>query len=401
MAPTIQGSSVAVGAKKPQADDKGTGRKHSYNPEAYVALDSGLQSLQNHTEDQEGIKHSPVLIQNRPGRPTIVNGSGTDVSRMPTPRGPPGIESPKQHSSDHHDQPAAQKPIDNLMQKLTRLSVGLSAPEAPVAEDIIPQKPLLGSAIQGPPPNRQSSESESVYIGLSHLPHYNKMNAIRLRANHTLTSDKAKLIEEAKKLIRAALQTYEPTKNVSLGSFFSWTVRGFHINFSSPAGRWTATDNTAWLSEIGPDTRIGEKWSGIVVHNIWNPHILGIREFDDDIKMKLQDINPIWIDINGEVKQEIYRIRKMKWFTSSVLAIWFHDSRASDYFLNKGVWLMEGLVGAANNRSVGVCALRDISQLDETPRHHRRLGARGQPRTFGHNAVQKDAGKPRHNVRLN
>ncbi|KAK6501495.1 hypothetical protein TWF481_009333 [Arthrobotrys musiformis] len=73
---------------------------------------------------------------------------------------------------------------------------------------------------------------------------------------------------------------------------------------------------------------------------------------------------------------ESYRIRKIRWFGPSTLAIWFHDVAVAEYFVQKGVWLMEGFVGVGKNKKVGTCGLPTVYPLLEqsrsrmVPHHH-------------------------------
>ncbi|KAK6518077.1 hypothetical protein TWF506_005239 [Arthrobotrys conoides] len=268
-------------------------------------------------------------------------------------------------------------------------SVGQTKPvvqEKPVTKDVTPSNVV------------DEGESAYVHITLSHLPHSNKLNMIRLRANYTATANKPKLIEEAKSIFAAALQSHEPTKGVELGSWFSWTERGVNINFRTNTHRWIATENLDWLSDIGDGIRLNEKWGGIVVRDIWNPYILENTVPDDDsLKRKLEQLNVVSYDANedGEPVQESYRIRKIRWFGPSTLAIWFHDTVVAEYFAQKGVWFMEGFVGVGKNKKVGVCGLPAVHRLVEqnrnrmAPHHVRRNG-------FVHPTAHKEGSRGQH-----
>ncbi|KAK6348158.1 hypothetical protein TWF718_005971 [Orbilia javanica] len=231
-----------------------------------------------------------------------------------------------------------------------------------------------GSIKEVPPSNLADGEEQSAYVHLTlnHLPHTNKLNTIRLRANYTATANKAKLIEEARSIFTTALRSHEPTKGVELGSWFSWTERGVNINFKTNAHRWIATENTDWLSDIGEGIRFNEKWGGIVVRDIWNPYILeNALPEDNDLKRKLEQLNVLSYDVDNDTEpvKEAYRIRKIRWFGPSTLAIWFHDITVAEYFAQKGVWFMEGLVGVGKNKKVGVCGLPTVYPLIEQNRN--------------------------------
>lgn len=238
-------------------------------------------------------------------------------------------------------------------------------------------------------------ESLHVHIKLFELPTDNKLNSIRLRANHVLPQNKVKLVNEAKALIQAALHSVEATKLVNLGSFFSWTPKGCHLNFQTQLQAWTATENQEWLSAIGPNLKIGEQWAGMVIRDVWNTYIRDETVLDDKLKQRLYELNPYVTVSNGLQKKKEYRIRKMKWFGPKTLAIWFHDASVRDYFLNKGLFLMDGYVG--KNQNLGVAALQNLDVMYEYrfPRgsNFRRPDSSPGPRHFHTNACV-DCGKP-------
>ncbi|KAJ6263142.1 hypothetical protein Dda_1702 [Drechslerella dactyloides] len=231
-------------------------------------------------------------------------------------------------------------------------------------------------------PLKPAPESGKVHIYLAHLPHDNKLNAIRLRANYTAVANKPELVAAARAVILAALHSIPATKDVYLGSWFSWSECGVNINFQTHEQRWLATDNQAWLSVIGEKLRISEKWAGIVIRNIWNPYIISHTHFDDAFMRRLESLNAFQTrtGADGEPVNEEYRVRKVRWFKSGVMAIWFHDARVAEHFLEKRLWFMDGLLGRP--AKMGVCTLTSIWPLHDTSRRRFPGGGVDLPRKF-------------------
>ncbi|KAK6543731.1 hypothetical protein TWF694_000465 [Orbilia ellipsospora] len=310
------------------------------------------------------------------GRALVVNGSTNDpVSQIPlrAPRRPHGDAKSQPFRSNQlqeKPQPPGPQPQSNEVEPQTRSEAPIDWSETDPSSPVVPHSEL--HLTPGPPIQDLGAESVQIHLALSHLPHYNKLNNIYLRANHSVTANKIKLIDAAKELIISALHSHEATKNVNLGSWFSWTEKGVSINFDTNEDLWAATEHQEWLLDIGDGVRIGEKWGGIVIRDIWNPHIIDQVSFDEEFKRKLENLNPMIVHLGSKGFNETYRIRKMKWFGPSTLAIWFHDSRVADYFVEKGLWRMEGYVGIYKYKKVGVCGLRCVNMMVEQPRPYRR-----------------------------
>ncbi|KAF3117877.1 hypothetical protein TWF103_004541 [Orbilia oligospora] len=293
--------------------------------------------------------------QGGPGRALIVNGSTNDPIPPKTTQTQANTATVILERTNKEKGGQTVKTQETLPQKLNK---GQQATTSVPAQSSVEQtKPAVQekTITKELASSNSADEGESAYvhITLNHLPHSNKLNMVRLRANYTATANKPKLIEEAKSIFTAALESNEATKGVELGSWFSWTERGVNINFKTNNHRWIATENLDWLLDIGEGIRLNEKWGGIVVRDIWNPYILENTVPDDeDLKRKLEQLNVMSYGANedGESVQELYRIRKIRWFGPSTLAIWFHDTNIAEYFAQKGVWFMEGFVGIGKNK---------------------------------------------------
>ncbi|KAF3933201.1 hypothetical protein ABW20_dc0104012 [Dactylellina cionopaga] len=317
---------------------------------------------------------SQIHQKQRPaGRALVVNGSTNDLvpTKAPkTPKTPKAVTVRTKHEKPPQTTGGEAEPPTKPPAQQTQVAVPTTNPSN-VPET--PTKPTENTSHETAPVPKHVTlpESEHIHIPLSHLPHENPLNSIRLRANYTATADKAKLRRAARTVIQAALQSCEATKEVQIGSWFSWSEKGVSINFKSQEQRWIATDNDEWLAEIGPNVRISEKWAGIVIRSIWNPYILENTVLDDDLKRKLEKLNPMEVAVDGnddEIAQEPYRIRKIRWFGPSTIAIWFHSVVVADYFSQKHVWFMEGYIGHSKSRSLGVCGLSSVFPLIDAPR---------------------------------
>ncbi|EPS38270.1 hypothetical protein H072_8080 [Dactylellina haptotyla CBS 200.50] len=373
------------------------------------------------------------------GRPLVVNGSTKDPVPPKEPKAQKGQKARKQmvnrgnqteapqkgaltaeepkdaleptnqvaHTTTPSPQPQATALISGAEKQATDKPQAVVTP--PVTISVTPASPTKDENIiqpnieMAPVPSKPTLKVESghVHLTLAHLPHDNKLNSIRLRANYTASANKTKLLAAARELVSAALQSCEATKGVELGSWFSWSDKGLSINFKTNEQRWIATEHQEWLADLGENLRIGEKWAGIVIRDIWNPHILETTNTTDDaFKRKLERLNPIkYFTEDSELVEEDYKVRKVKWFGPSTLAIWFHDARVADHFCQKSVWLMEGYVGHYKDRNVGICGLSKVYPLIEQPRHRPGMPFR---RNFHQQSSGEryngamDSGKPSH-----
>ncbi|KAF3142910.1 hypothetical protein TWF594_005301 [Orbilia oligospora] len=253
--------------------------------------------------------------QGGPGRALIVNGSTNDPIPPKTTQTQANTATVILERTNKEKGGQTVKTQETLPQKLNK---GQQATTSVPAQSSVEQtKPAVQekTITKELASSNSADEGESAYvhITLNHLPHSNKLNMVRLRANYTATANKPKLIEEAKSIFTAALESNEATKGVELGSWFSWTERGVNINFKTNNHRWIATENLDWLLDIGEGIRLNEKWGGIVVRDIWNPYILENTVPDDeDLKRKLEQLNVMSYGANedGESVQELYRIQR-------------------------------------------------------------------------------------------
>ncbi|KAF3223416.1 hypothetical protein TWF192_001138 [Orbilia oligospora] len=355
-------------------------------PSSQARRKQSVPKVVNKYQQQHHHHHHHHHHQGGPGRALIVNGSTNDPIPPKTTQTQANTATVILERGNKEKGGQTVKTQETLPQKLNK---GQQATTSVPAQSSVEQtKP---AAVQENPiteelaSSNSADEGESAYVHLTlnHLPHSNKLNMVRLRANYTATANKPNLIEEAKSIFTAALQSNEATNGVELGSWFSWTERGVNINFKTNTQRWIATENLDWLLDIGEGIRLNEKWGGIVVRDIWNPYILENTVPDDDnLKRKLEQLNVMSYGANedGESVQEPYRIRKIRWFGPSTLAIWFHDTNIAEYFAQKGVWFMEGFVGIGKNKKVAVCGLPTVHRLLEqnrnriVPQHIRRNG---------------------------
>ena len=124
------------------------------------------------------------------------------------------------------------------------------------------------------------------------------------------------------------------------------TTRGILLKFSTPAGRWQATDTQTWLDTLSSTYKISvsERRAAIVLSGIPDPgldwHLFAENEkCHKELHPKwfrfLEGLNPISID----GKNVVYRIRKVEKLAQGakglVVAVWFHDEEVSNWFLGK------------------------------------------------------------------
>jgi hypothetical protein len=151
--------------------------------------------------------------------------------------------------------------------------------------------------------------------------------------------------DAANEYIRTALSNSEPTKDVQVAGVGT-TKTGYVIRFRDAQLAEKARNNTAWLEELGNETKLVKPRFGIVVHQVPTEDFNLDREKNQGIEKILEENN---------LTKKGFQIKDIAWLKkkdkplgrSATMGIWLNTPDAADSIINNGL-----LVGQRYIRNV-------------------------------------------------
>jgi hypothetical protein len=150
--------------------------------------------------------------------------------------------------------------------------------------------------------------------------------------------------DTANKHIRTALSNTEPTKDVQVAGVGT-TKTGYVIRFRDAQSAETARNNTAWLEELGNETKLVKPRFGIVVHRV------PTEDFDLE-KEKKEGIEKIMEE--NDLAERGFEIEDIAWLKkkdrplgkSASMGIWLNTPEAAESIINNGLLVGQRYIGS-------------------------------------------------------
>lgn len=141
--------------------------------------------------------------------------------------------------------------------------------------------------------------------------------------------------DAANKHIRNALSNTEPTKDVQVAGVGT-TKTGYVIRFRDAQSAETARNNTAWLEELGNETKVVKPRFGIVVHRMPTEDFALDREKKEGIGKIMEE---------NELAEKGFEIEDIAWLKrkdrplgrSASMGIWLNTPEAAESIINNGL----------------------------------------------------------------
>ncbi|EED16651.1 zinc knuckle domain protein [Talaromyces stipitatus ATCC 10500] len=148
----------------------------------------------------------------------------------------------------------------------------------------------------------------------------------------------------ANKHIRTALSNTESTKDVQVADVGT-TKTGYIIRFRDAQSAETAQNNTAWLEELGNETRLVKPRFGIVVHRV------PTEDFDLE-KEKREGIEKIMEE--NDLAEKGFKIEDIAWLKkkdrplgkATSMGIWLNTLEAAESIINNGLLVGQRYIGS-------------------------------------------------------
>jgi regulator of replication initiation timing len=148
----------------------------------------------------------------------------------------------------------------------------------------------------------------------------------------------------ANKHIRAALSNVESTKEVQVAGVGT-TKTGYVVRFRDAQSAETARENSAWLEELGNDTRLVKPRFGIVVHRV------PTEDFDLDREKKEGIVK---ITEENDLSEKGFEIEDIAWLKkkdrplgkSASMGVWFNTPEAAESIINHGFLVGQRYIGS-------------------------------------------------------
>ena len=151
--------------------------------------------------------------------------------------------------------------------------------------------------------------------------------------------------------IRSALLSADTTKDAQVAGVGT-TKTGYVIRFRDAQSAEMARNNTAWLEELGNETKLVKPRFGIVVHR------MPTEDFDLDREKKL-GIEKITIE--NEFEEKRFEIADIAWLRkkdrplgkSASMGIWFNTPEAAEWTRKEGLLVGQRYIGSVEPYKVG------------------------------------------------
>jgi hypothetical protein len=144
--------------------------------------------------------------------------------------------------------------------------------------------------------------------------------------------------------IRTALANTGPTKDVQVAGVGS-TKTGYVIRFRDAQSAETARNNTAWLEELGNETKLVKPRFGVVVHRVPTEDFALDREKQEGIEKIMGKNN---------LTEKGFQIKDIAWLKkkdrplgrSASMGIWLNTPEAAELIINNGLLVGQRYIGS-------------------------------------------------------